>query len=397
MARDLLNRYIWLVDTIRRHGRITRRTLDECWARSPYSAGEKGIPRRTFYNYRQAVEELFSITINCDTTTYEYYIEEDNGGAGRITDWLLDASATSNVLQGSRDVASRIMLENTPSARENLAPIIEAIRFNHPLRFDYHPYTRVNPSRGVEVEPYFLRIFRQLWYVTGRNVADGKMKTYSLDRISGLRVLTKKAGAPIYVTRSTLWEWYKRNRCDEVKALFRKQEAGTGFQIGSLWVESFPTPHDAADSVGYSIAGEGKRVVLCTDLGHVTQEVRQAVKGCDLLVCETNHDVDWVRSGPYPYYLKQRILGDCGHLSNEAGAELAGFAAESGTRAVVLAHLSQTNNTPARAYEAAALRLLALGFDPERDISLTVAPADTAGATFLLERRTANILEGTAT
>ena len=196
MARDLLNRYIWLGDTIRRHGRITRRTLDECWARSPYSAGEKGIPRRTFYNYRQAVEELFSITINCDTTTYEYYIEEDNGGAGRITDWLLDASATSNVLQGSRDVASRIMLENTPSARENLAPIIEAIRFNHPLRFDYHPYTRVNPSRGVEVEPYFLRIFRQLWYVTGRNVADGKMKTYSLDRISGLRVLTTTFSPP---------------------------------------------------------------------------------------------------------------------------------------------------------------------------------------------------------
>ena len=160
---------------------------------------------------------------------------------------------------------------------------------------------------------------------------------------------------------------------------------------------SFPTPHDAAGSVGWSIAGDGGRVVLCTDLGYVTPEVRQAVEGCDLLVCEANHDVDWVKSGPYSYALKQRILGDQGHLSNEAGAELAGFAAESGTRAVVLAHLSQTNNTPARAYEAAALRLLALGFDPERDISLTVAPADTAGATFLLEGRTAKILAGTAT
>ncbi len=202
------------------------------------------------------------------------------------------------------------------------------------------------------------------------------------DHVSGLRVLTKKAGAPIYATRSTLWEWYKRNRCDEVKALFRKQEAGTGFQIGSLWVESFPTPHDAADSVGYSIAGEGKRVVLCTDLGHVTQEVRQAVKGCDLLVCETNHDVDWVRSGPYPYYLKQRILGDCGHLSNEAGAELAAFAVETGARSVILAHLSQTNNTPVRAYDTVALRLLSMDCDPERDISLSVAPRDTVGITW---------------
>ena len=206
------------------------------------------------------------------------------------------------------------------------------------------------------------------------------------DHVSGLRVLTKKAGAPIYATCPTLWEWYKRNRCDEVKALFRPHEAGTGFQIGSLWVESFPTPHDAAGSVGWSIAGEGGRMVLCTDLGHVTEPVRQAVAGCDLLVCESNHDVDWVKSGPYSYYLKQRILGDYGHLSNEAGAELAAFAVEHGTKTVILAHLSQTNNTPARAYETAALRLMAMERDLERDISLSVAPADSLGPTFTLGR-----------
>ncbi len=204
------------------------------------------------------------------------------------------------------------------------------------------------------------------------------------DHVSGLRVLSKKAGAPIYATRPTLREWYKRNRCDEVKDLFRPQEAGTGVQIGALWAESFPTPHDAAGSVGWSIAGEGGRVVLCTDLGCATEPVRRAVAGCDLLVCESNHDVDWVKSGPYPYYLKQRILGNCGHLSNEAGAELAAFAVESGTKTVVLAHLSQTNNTPARAYDAAALRLLAMGCDLERDVSLSVAPAAGLGRTFVL-------------
>ena len=202
------------------------------------------------------------------------------------------------------------------------------------------------------------------------------------DHVSGLRVLSKKAGAPIYATRPTLWEWYKRNRCDEVRELFCPHEAGTGVQIGALWVESFPTPHDAAGSVGWSIAGEGGRMVLCTDLGHVTEPVRRAVAGCDLLVCETNHDVDWVRSGPYSYYLKQRILGNYGHLSNEAGAELAAFAVESGTRAVILAHLSQTNNTPVRAYEAVSLRLLAMDCDPERDISLWVAPAKLTGPTW---------------
>lgn len=130
-------------------------------------------------------------------------------------------------------------------------------------------------------------------------------------------------------------------------------------------------------------------MVLCTDLGHVTDEVRRAVEGCDLLVCEANHDEDWVRSGPYPYYLKRRVLGEYGHLSNEAGAELAAFAVEHGTKTVVLAHLSQTNNTPVRAYETAAHRLLAMDCDPERDISLTVAPANTLGPTVSLGKEAA--------
>lgn len=204
------------------------------------------------------------------------------------------------------------------------------------------------------------------------------------DHVSGLRVLAKQAGTPIYATGPAFWEWYEKGQCEEARRLFRQQEAGAGVQIGSLWVESFPTPHDAAGSVGYSIAGEGSRMVLCTDLGRVTEEVRRTVEGCSLLVCETNHDEDWVRSGPYPYYLKQRILGDHGHLSNEAGAELAAFAVESGTRAVVLAHLSQTNNTPARAYEAVCRRLRAMDCDPERDISLSVAPAHGLGRTVWL-------------
>ena len=194
MARDLLNRYIWIIDTIRRYGRISRRELNECWERSPYSDGEREIPGRTFFNYRMAIEELFSLTIECDPRTYEYYIVEPD--KGRITDWLLDSSATSSVLQGSREIASKILLEDVPSAREFLAPIIEALKVNHPIRFDYHPYTRTNPTPGVTIEPYFLRIYRQLWYVTGRNTADGKVKTYSLDRMSNLTILTSTFTPP---------------------------------------------------------------------------------------------------------------------------------------------------------------------------------------------------------
>ena len=82
MARDLLNRYIWIVDTIRRYGRISRRELDRLWSLCPYANGETRIPRRTFYNYRQAIEELFSVSIACDPGTYEYYIEDAEGPAG---------------------------------------------------------------------------------------------------------------------------------------------------------------------------------------------------------------------------------------------------------------------------------------------------------------------------
>ena len=80
MARDILNRSIWIIDTIRRYGRISIRELDECWQRSIHSNGERSIPRRTFFNYRKAIEELFSLSIECDPSTYEYYIVEPEGG-----------------------------------------------------------------------------------------------------------------------------------------------------------------------------------------------------------------------------------------------------------------------------------------------------------------------------
>ena len=202
------------------------------------------------------------------------------------------------------------------------------------------------------------------------------------DHIAGLAVLTKRVRAPIVATPATCRRiCYKVPFVDD---LMREQEAGAGIQLGELWVESFPTPHDAAGSVGYVLCGGGYKMALCTDLGYVTPEVLKAVEGCDLLVCEANHDEDWVRTGPYPYALKQRILGDYGHLSNEAGGELAAYAVERGTRTVVLAHLSQQNNTSAHARQAVCRRLSATGCDPERDIVLDVAPQDRLGTTYQL-------------
>lgn len=212
------------------------------------------------------------------------------------------------------------------------------------------------------------------------------------DHIGGLAVLSKKTTAPILSTAPTCRRILEK--APHAAPWLRCQEAGTGVQIGSLWVESFPTPHDAAGSVGYSIAGEGGRMVLCTDLGYVTPAVKRAVAGCDLLLCESNHEPEWVRSGPYPYYLQQRILGDYGHLSNQDGADLAAFGVEHGARTVVLAHLSAENNTPARARQTAAARLSAMGCDPERDVCLTVAPRSELGPTYCLERGCAPYVPG---
>ncbi len=185
MARDLLSRYIWIVDTIRRYRRISFEQIRERWSMSKFSSHGETIPRRTFYNYRRAIEDVFGIEIRYNSSTFEYYIEESDEPrrGATITDWLLNSAATSSVVSESRQISSRIFLEDIPSAREHLNIVIDAVKHNHPVQFDYAPYTRVNPSRDVVVEPYFLNLLRQRWYMTGRNTADGKIKTYALDRI----------------------------------------------------------------------------------------------------------------------------------------------------------------------------------------------------------------------
>lgn len=150
------------------------------------------MPRRTFYNYRQAAEELFNIEILNSPSTFEYYIAETaDSPNGNVTNWLLNSSATNELLANSREVADRIFFEEVPSAREFLAPVIEALRTNHPICFDYHSYDRIRPSKGIIVEPYFLKIFRQRWYVTGRHVESDRIKTYALDRIVSLTIGTE--------------------------------------------------------------------------------------------------------------------------------------------------------------------------------------------------------------
>ena len=189
MSRNLINRYVWLVDTISRYGRITLKDLNAAWLRSEISEG-KPLARRTFFHYRDGVEEMFDINIQCDKSTFEYYIDDSGSESNALLrSWVVDSVSMSGTLSNARDVSGRIMLENVPSAREHLPVVIDALKQNRRIRFSYKSYTRSLPTDGIVLEPYFVKIFKQLWYVIGLNVKDRQVKTYALDRISSLNIL----------------------------------------------------------------------------------------------------------------------------------------------------------------------------------------------------------------
>ena len=190
MANQTINRCVWLVDTIRRFGRITRQQIEEAWLRSPYNDG-RTLSRRTFCNHREMAESLFNVNIICDPKTFEYYIENDDTNRRSVTNWLLDSVSMNDVLVGARDITDRIFVENVPSAREYLSTVIDALKEHHPLKFDYHPYTRSLPTKGIVIEPYFLKLFKQRWYMIGRVPNEDRIKTYALDRVKNVQVMTK--------------------------------------------------------------------------------------------------------------------------------------------------------------------------------------------------------------
>ena len=206
MARNMINRYVWLVDTISRYGRITLKDLNAAWLRSEISEG-KPLARRTFFHYRDGVEEMFDINIKCDKATFEYYIDDKDGeDNARLRSWLGDSVSMSGTLSNARDISSRIMLENVPSAREHLPVVIDALKQNRRIRFSYKSYTRALPTDGIVLEPYFVKIFKQLWYVIGLNVKDGQIKTYSLDRMSNLNLLQDLFDMPENVNPSEFFK-----------------------------------------------------------------------------------------------------------------------------------------------------------------------------------------------
>ena len=179
------------------------------------------------------------------------------------------------------------------------------------------------------------------------------------DHVAGLRVLTRRYGMPVFASRGTLEELLHAGILGERDAFAVIDEEG--IEVADMEITAFPTPHDSAESLGFRIhTADDRRIAVATDMGYMTPVVRKALRGCDLVHIESNHD-------------KKRILAKTGHLSNEAcAAELPQFAQE-GTTRFVLAHLSAENNLPDLAYVTSQAALQEAGLRAGVDFLLQVA------------------------
>lgn len=194
--------------------------------------------------------------------------------------------------------------------------------------------------------------------VTGRDL-DGILITHEhADHISGLGVLARKYEVPIYATPGTIEAIRSCGNLGKIdSSLFHEVKADQKMVIKDLTINPMRISHDAAEPVAYRIAYGSKKVGICTDLGVYNDYTVECLKGMDALLIEANHDVNMLQVGPYPYYLKQRILGERGHLSNENSGRLLSRILHDKLQTIILGHLSKENNLPELAYEAVRMEI----------------------------------------
>ncbi len=177
------------------------------------------------------------------------------------------------------------------------------------------------------------------------------------DHVNGLYGLARRLKVPVFLTGATYQEWRRCARKKYVNGgMLPKVEhfdAGRSFTIGDIAVLPFTIPHDAVDPVGFTFRAEGVRLGLVTDLGYLPPSVCHHLRGCDLLMIESNHDLEMLRTGPYPWSVKQRVMSRVGHLSNEALADFLLSDYDGAAAFLILAHLSEQNNHPEIARKAA--------------------------------------------
>ncbi len=191
-----------------------------------------------------------------------------------------------------------------------------------------------------------------------------------IDHTKGAGVVSRRYNIPIYATAGTHAAMDVGDIDDaNIRIIAPKLE----FEIGSIAVTPFSIPHDAAEPVGYSFIAGGEKLSIATDMGHLRDGIREELSGSKYVLLESNHDIDMLRYGNYPYPLKQRILSDVGHLSNELAAKFALQLINDGAEHIMLGHLSKENNTPEVAMLETYNALTDAGVDVGRDVILKVA------------------------
>jgi len=177
------------------------------------------------------------------------------------------------------------------------------------------------------------------------------------DHVAGLQVLARKLKLPVYITEATYQSWRKLTRDPEGNPakLERREhfQVGRSFPAAGMTITPFTISHDAADPCGFTFKTEGVKIGIVTDLGYVTPNVKENLRGCDGLMIESNHDLEMLRNGPYPWMVKQRVMSRVGHLSNAALAKFFQTDYDGQAAFLVLAHLSEHNNHPELARETA--------------------------------------------
>lgn len=188
---------------------------------------------------------------------------------------------------------------------------------------------------------------------------DGILITHEhSDHIKGIGILCRKYNIPIYATKGTIEGIKSASSLGEIDdALFNVVKADEKFFIKDLCINPMKISHDAKDPVAYRVSYEDKRVAVVTDLGYFDDYTVESLKGVDILMAEANHDIRMLQVGPYPYYLKQRILSDHGHLSNENAGRMISRLLHDDMKAIFLGHLSKENNLPELAYETVRLEI----------------------------------------
>lgn len=192
------------------------------------------------------------------------------------------------------------------------------------------------------------------------------------DHVSGIRVLASRYQIPVYASTGT----YKAMTGMQIlNGKFPAYEMKNDVCLGDIVVSSFRTSHDAKESTGYTVELGDRKVGICTDTGIMTDSIFGHLQDCDLVLLESNHDIDMLDFGPYPLPLRKRVKSQYGHLSNDTCAETAvKLLNRLHTRRFILGHLSQENNTPETAFSCTKAAFDELGAIENRDFTLQVAP-----------------------